>query len=276
MRFHQPAHADTAERARQTPGVFVLANVYPARESGEALARRIRTGQGPTAYRPAGEYEAYSAQHDDGTALWVRYVAGLTGVLPMRETITVRVPDYGTQRGYEGVRISTVEISAKCRRCGGPRGPVRAHHFIRDGARFACDRWTNDCSHTDEYSAVLAEARLRVELADAPALRGPVIRGVEGGQYAAAVDFLAAQILVKRWLRAKSAAVLLDENGHTAAAAVVRAFITGNTTGAQASAKSAALYLMSRDERRPAAGTWTDGRVSYEADTLTDPAGGAL
>lgn len=277
IRFQQPAHQDAAERARQTPGVFILANVYPARESGEALARRIGVGQGPTAYRPAADFEAYAAQHDDGTALWVRYVAGLTGVLPMRETLTVRVPDYGTQPGYEGVNITVVEIAGTCRRCGGPRGPVRPHHFVKDGTRRTCDRWDNPCGHQDEYSAVLAEARTRTELANRKhAPRGPVVAGVKGGRYEAAVDFLAGQLAARPWLRAKTAVDLLRERGEDAAAEIVASFITSYTTGTQASGKAAALYLMSRDQDLPDPGLWADGRIGYERDAVVETPGGAL
>ena len=74
-------------------------------------------------------------------------------------TMTVRVIDRGTGRGYNGLAIRTVTIPAVCPTCGGPRGEATGHYFCEDGAWYTCDRWQNSCGHIDMYSAVLAEAR---------------------------------------------------------------------------------------------------------------------
>ncbi|WP_143668090.1 hypothetical protein [Streptomyces carpinensis] len=201
-------------------------------------------------YRPRGSFEAYAARHESGTAVWTRYVAGLD-VEPMPDRLTVRVPDYGPQRGYEGVRIATVEISSRCSRCGGPRGPVRAHSFVRDGARLICDRWTNACGHVEEYSAVLAEAR-QLAASAGPGGRNrrkPPIAGVDGGRYKAAVDLIAEYLReVPHW-RALSASNVVERAGHAEAARVIRRFVQASPTGHSTSARGAALYLNDLDTR---------------------------
>lgn len=266
-------HNAAAEKARQAAGAWTMICVYRGFQSGDSVARGIRTGR-IAAYRPAGAFEAYAAIHDDGTAVWARCVDGIPGITSMPQTLTVRVPDYGTQRGYDGVRITTVEISSKCQRCGGPRGPLTAHHFTKDDARLVCDRWVNDCGHPDEYSAVLTEAQRRVDLAGVPRPKGPEIKGVEGGQFTVPVDFIALALKAKPWMRARAAAALLEDLGHVQAAEVIRTFAESNVTGYQTSAKAAALYLIERDMGRPTSEAWADGQIGYEADVIVETPGG--
>ncbi|MER5699660.1 hypothetical protein ACWDBO_37435 [Streptomyces mirabilis] len=261
-------HTAAAEKARLAPGVWTMVSVYRGFQSGDSVARGIRAGR-VSAYRPAGTFEAYPAMHDDGTAVWARCVDGVPDITPMPQTLTVRVPNYGTQRGYEGVRITTVEISSKCQRCGGPRGPLTAHHFVKDGTPLVCDRWVNDCGHPDEYSIVLTEAQRRVDLAGVPRPKDPQVKGVEGGQFTVPVDFIALALKTKPWMRARAVAKLLEDLGHRQAAEVIRTFAESNVTGYQTSAKAAALYLIERDMGRPANATWVDGRIGYEADADT-------
>lgn len=76
------------------------------------------------------------------------------------QTMTVRVVDRGTGRGYQFPMVRTVTISAICQtpECGGPRGEPYPHRFSEDGEWMTCDRWDNPCGHIDYYGAVLREA----------------------------------------------------------------------------------------------------------------------
>lgn len=76
-----------------------------------------------------------------------------------KEAMTVRVCDRGTGRGYEGVKIRKVTISAYCPECGGRRGEPRNHNFHEDGEWLSVDKWENPCGHVDLYAHVLAEAQ---------------------------------------------------------------------------------------------------------------------
>lgn len=154
-----PDHAAATADARATRGSWVLASIYPSSASAKSAAQRAKTAERMPAYQPAGAYEAYAAPHDDGHALWIRYVAGSEPVPPLPDTMTVRVIDRGPGRGYIGLTVVTVTISALCTRCGGPRGTARAHRFHEDGEWYTCDRWTNTCGHIDRYEVVLREAR---------------------------------------------------------------------------------------------------------------------
>lgn len=214
MRFQQPAHADAAERARQTPGVFVLVNVYPARMSADSVVRSIRAGRGPVSYRPAADYEAYAARHDDGTALWVRYAAGL----------------------------------------------------VKDDANHVCDRWENSCGVSGDCAAVLTEAH-RERPAPAAPNGTPLIKGVEGGVFAAVVDLIAEEDKQRRSMHASNAAHIAEQHGHTGAAQIIRSQMRAN--GGHMSAKHAAHYLVQLDLAARIGGEWEDGRISYEADTVT-------
>lgn len=256
-------HRQTATAARQAPGVWTPVSVYPARESALTVARHVRQG-GITAYKPAGSFESYAAIHDDGTAVWARYVDGVTDPAPMPDTLTVRVPDYGTQPGYEGVTIKTVVIAATCRSCGGPRGDVRESQFMRDGTRHACDTWDNPCGHADKYTDVLREAQIREDLLRHMLPKVELLRGIPGGLFADAVDFLGELIGQDSRLPALVAADLLDEAGQVWAAEVVRAFASRGPGRYNKLAHSAALYLIERDTQRA------------EGDGGTDTPGGAL
>ncbi|MFB6963246.1 hypothetical protein ACFCYB_41430 [Streptomyces sp. NPDC056309] len=266
-RYLQADHQAVAANSQQTPGAWILAALYDGRMTGQSVARMIRNGT-MAAYRPAGSFDAYEAMHDGGSAVWVRYVAGLD-VVPMSDTLTVRVPDYGPQRAYVGVCIRTVDISSRCRRCGGPRGPVRAQTIVKDGSRLVCDAWENACGHQDDYRFVLAEARALAERGPsqrAKSPKTPPIRGVEGGRYAAAVDLIAELIQEKPPLRALRVLPHIEAHGLVDAAQVIRYFVADSATGSQTSARSAALHLIELDEKdRWAAEAeqteWQDGPI---------------
>ncbi|MFB7115173.1 hypothetical protein [Streptomyces sp. NPDC056291] len=266
-RYLQADHQAIAANSRQTPGAWVLAAMYGGRMTGQSVARMIRNGT-MGAYRPAESFDAYEAMHDGGSAVWVRYVTGLD-VAPMPDTVTVRVPDYGPQPGYEGVCIRTVDISSRCRRCGGPRGPIRSHTFVKDGTRLVCDAWENDCGHQDDYRFVLAEARALAEgnrSQSAKSPKKPLIRGVEGGRYTAAVDLIAELFREKPSLRALRVLPHIEAHGHMDAAQVIRYFVGDSATGPHTSARAAALHLIELDEetRRAAEAEqteWQDGPI---------------
>lgn len=267
LRGMQPLHADAAQRAQQDPGTWVMAYIYPSYGSGHSSVSSIRRERGPVAYQPVAHYEVYAATHTDGTALWVRYIAGLANVRPMPETLTVRVADATAGCGWDNVRVTPVVISSKCTRCGGPRGAVRAHHFVRDGKRFWCDVWENSCGHVDEYGAVIAEAALLKKHGERTGQRGAGIKGVEGGEHAAAVDLIAQLLKDDPWVKAHIAAVALDEAGHAAAAEAVRAFVAMTGVGRQTSALSAARFLIDRDNGLHPSSDWADGRIAYDFET---------
>ncbi|MEV5007254.1 hypothetical protein [Streptomyces sp. NPDC055692] len=266
-RYLQADHQAIAANSRQTPGAWILAAMYDGRMTGQSVARMIRNGT-MGAYRPVGAFDAYEAMHDGGSSVWVRYVAGLD-VVPMPDTVTVRVPDYGTQRGYEGVCIRTVDISSRCRRCGGPRGPIRSHTFVKDGTRLVCDAWENDCGHQDTYAFVLAEARVlaeRVQSRRPKSPKTPLIRGVEGGRYAAAVDLIAELFREKPTLRALAVLPHIEAHGHMDAVQVIRYFVSDSPTGTYTSARAAALHLIELDEEACRAAEaeqteWQDGPI---------------
>lgn len=264
LRLMQPLHADAAARARAEPGTWVLANVYETSESGQATVRTIRSGNGPIAYRPAHDWEAYAAPHTGGAAVWVRHIAGLAGLEPMPETLTVRVADYRTQPGYQGVRVASVVVSAKCVRCGGPRGRVSTHHFLRRGRHIWCDIWENRCGHADEYGALIEEAE-RLKQPTPP--QGSEIKGVEGGEFAPAVDLIAGLLKDRPRVKAHVVAAVLAEAGHTAAAEVIRAFIGMTGVGRVTSAQAAACYLVQCDMGLHPSAPWTDGRIAYGFET---------
>ncbi|MFE6551647.1 hypothetical protein ACFVHS_25050 [Streptomyces sp. NPDC057746] len=257
-------HRAIADAAKATPGVWLLACVYPVLESGRAAARRIRNGR-QSAYEPGGAFEAYAARHDDGTAVWLRFVDGLDDVQPMPDVLTVRVPDYLPGPGYEGVHIATVDISARCQRCGGPRGRLRRHHFRKDDRHLVCDRWDNCCGHKDMYPDVLAEARTLAQVRTTPTEKLPEIRGVEGGQFFDAVNLIAEAVKDKRAMRATAAAQLLDDHGQHAAADVIRNHVRTSVTGAHITAKEVAYLLVQIDTAALNSGDWVDGRITYEA-----------
>ncbi|MFJ3249172.1 hypothetical protein [Streptomyces sp. NPDC086782] len=274
-RYLQADHRAAAANARQTPGTWIMAALYDASMTARTVARMARNGT-IGAYRPQGSFDAYEAMHDGGSAVWIRYVTGLD-VVPMPDTVTVRVPDYGTQPGYEGVCIRTVDISSRCRRCGAPRGPIRAHTFVKDGSRLVCDAWENECGHQDLYRMVLAEARVLAERTrprPAKSPKKPLIRGVEGGRYAATVDRIAELIREKPSLRALRVLPHIEAHGHMDAAQVIRHFVSDSATGCHTSARAAALHLIELDEeaRRAAQAEqseWQDGPIGCGLDATT-------
>lgn len=239
-------HQALARRMQLLPGVEHLVHVYNSKESGEAGARRIRNATNP-AYLPTGTYEAHAHPHENGTAVWARYVGDLN-VPPLPTVMTVRVPRYCVQDDSVGLRTATVEISARCQLCGGPRGEVREHRVTQGGADLICDVWGNPCGHVDYDEAVLEEVRRREARRPKGRPSPPEIKGVEGGRYAGAVDAIAEALRTAPWTRAKTAALFLEEQGHAEAAEVVRAFVHDYPTGGMASARAAALYLISKDE----------------------------
>lgn len=78
-----------------------------------------------------------------------------SGPPPTDAPLMVRVVSRGTQRGYEGVWIERIAISAFCD-CGARRGTPYEHHFAEDGNYLTCDRWENPCGHIDLYGNLLA------------------------------------------------------------------------------------------------------------------------
>lgn len=82
-------------------------------------------------------------------------LAANSGAIP---AITVRVGNRGYGRGYQGVTVCTVVISATCPRCNGPRGERRTGRIIEDGAYYYVDNWDNPCRHRDMHADVLVEA----------------------------------------------------------------------------------------------------------------------
>jgi hypothetical protein len=258
-------HQAAAVQCEVAAGAEVLICEYPTRASAESVAKYIREGI-IRAYRPSGAFEAYAYPSQGGMTVWARYSGGAElKTLPL--AMTVRVPDYGSQVGYEGVRVLTVEISARCPVCGGPRGELRPDLFVRDGVRRERDTWSNLCGHVDTYAAVLQEAARRRELgenADRPRTAGrprsvKELRGVDGGRYCTAVEVIAAELSSSPWLSALRAAEILDDRGEHAAADAVRAYRV-TCPGTNTSAKSAALYLNHCDRQALAAGA-TEGDV---------------
>ncbi|MEV6738607.1 hypothetical protein AB0N14_17430 [Streptomyces sp. NPDC051104] len=257
-------HVAVVSEAQAHPGQWQHCYDYRTTQAADAVARMIRDGR-IRAYLPRGAYEAYAALLASGeAAVWVRYLVGVeTTSLP--ETMTVRVPDYGTQPGYEGVRVRTVEISSYCPACGGPRGTIRSDRFVRDGVRLTRDAWDNPCGHRDSYPGVLAEAHRLATTKTPRDRRKAELRGVLGGRRETAVNFLAAAVKDNTWLSAHKAVELLEDAGFRDAAAEVIAFQRTFTTSGNASARSAVLYLNRLDEealqRAGSTGQWIDGPV---------------
>ncbi|MGA5496697.1 hypothetical protein ACPCSP_20280 [Streptomyces cinereoruber] len=163
-------HVAAATAARCEPGVFKLVGVYRTRAAALSGTDLIASTTAPF-YRPAEAYEGYVAPHEDGTALWVRYVQDVADLEPMPRSMTYRICDRGTGRGYEGVKVVTVEVDPWCPRCGGPRGTARPSRFCEDGEYYSVHEWDNPCGHVDMYFEVLAEARKRTERLEAAAAR---------------------------------------------------------------------------------------------------------
>jgi hypothetical protein len=246
-------HQAAAYAVEFAAGTEIRVATYTAAASAEAVARGINSGR-IRGYRPVGAFEAAVHVAEEGATVWARFTGG-DEVAPLPTSMTVRVPDYGTQTGYEGVRVVTVEISSRCRVCGGPRGPVRPDSFVRDGVRLERDAWTNTCGHRDDYAAVLKEAALFGQWGHGRARpRGGDLRGVTGGRFRKAVNLLAEWLVTSPHMSAVRAAGLLDEAGEDRAAREVRSLWAGSPNGGNTSARSAAMYLIRLDEQAQAEG----------------------
>lgn len=66
-------HALRADDMRRHPHMWIQVTVYNGRQSANAAAYQIRTGDRLPHYRPAGAFETRTEPHDDGTALYARY-----------------------------------------------------------------------------------------------------------------------------------------------------------------------------------------------------------
>lgn len=216
-------HPAVAAAARAERGTWFLAAVYGTLASAQTVVRRLPRAVELPSYEPAGDFEAYAARHDDGHAVWVRYIGGDEPLPALPETTTVRVCDRGTGPGYSGVAIVTVTVRALCPRCGGPRGfdTIAPHRFHEDGDWYTVDRWQNRCGHVDSYCAVLREAR-----SETPA--PPVARSADyerHHRFAEAIELIRAAAAERRVHHAKQAAQLIDASGHGDAGDLIRAEI---------------------------------------------------
>ncbi|MFF0395097.1 hypothetical protein ACFYSJ_04805 [Streptomyces sp. NPDC005248] len=215
-----PDHAAATATAREERGHWVMAALYPSSASARTVARRVPIAEMMPSYEPAGAYEAYAAHHTDGTALWVRYVAGDEPVPVLPDRMSVRIRHDGDGPGYSGVGIITVTVSTRCPQCGGPRGfdTVIPHRFHHDGDSYVVDRWSNKCGHVDMYDAVLAESReVLLPLVPAPVPSpGPPAKDSPAGLILTAAKG-------RRGMHAQQAARLLDVHGHSEYAERIRA-----------------------------------------------------
>ena len=216
-------HPAVAAAARAKRGTWFLAAVYGTLASAQTVVRRLPRAVDLPSYEPAGDFEAYAAFHEDGHAVWVRYIGGDEPLPALPETMSVRVCDYGPGPGYSGVAIVTVTVRALCPRCGGPRGvdTIRPHRFHKDGDWYTAHRWDNPCGHVDSYSDVLREAR-----AETPA--PPVTRSQDyerHHRFAEAIELIRAAAAERRVHHAKQAAQLIDASGHSDAGDLIRAEI---------------------------------------------------
>lgn len=232
-------HPAVAAKARDDRGTWFLAAVYGTLASARTVVKRLSRAEQLPSYAPAGAFEAYTAFHVDGHAVWVRYIAGDDPVPALPDTMTVRVCDRGTGPGYSGVCIVTVTVRALCPTCGGPRGgdTIRPKRFHEDGDWYSLDVWDNACGHIDSYSAVLHEARTTV-------LPTPVVRSADFkrcDRTAEAVALIIAAADERRVHHAKQAAQVLDENGHQEAGDLIRAEIKARH--GHMSARQAAGFL---------------------------------
>ncbi|MEU8834835.1 hypothetical protein [Streptomyces sp900116325] len=235
-----PDHAAATAMARGERGHWVMAALYPSSASAKTIARRVPIAEMMPAYEPVGAYEAYAAHHAEGTALWVRYVAGDEPVPVLPDRMSVRIRHDGDGPGYSGSGVITVTVSTRCPQCGGPRGfdTVIPHRFHHDGDFFVVDRWANRCGHVDMYDAVLAESReVLLPLVPAPVpLPSPPADDSPAGLILAAAKR-------SRGMHAQQAARLLDVRGHGKDAERIRAEL--RSRNGHMSAKQAADLLHS-------------------------------
>ncbi|MEU0181502.1 hypothetical protein ABZ312_09960 [Streptomyces sp. NPDC006207] len=227
-----PDHKGAAVMARGERGMWVLAAVYSSRKTARMIASNVERGVN-TSYRPAGDFEAYTANIDAGAVLWVRFVGGrgLPKVPELPVAMTVNVPDFDTES--DGIPVVRVTISSLCPRCGGPRGFDRVipQRIQARNSWYVWDHWTNPCDHRDDYRDVLAEAR---GLPAVPAIP-------DGGRYGAAVQTILTAARGARSMHATQVVPALEEAGHTKAAQIIRNELQSRR--GQMSAKQAAHHL---------------------------------
>ncbi|WP_432001540.1 hypothetical protein [Streptomyces sioyaensis] len=260
-----PNHPDVAQRARDARGEWFLAAVYPSFASGRSVAARIPRADLMPAYAPAGDFEAYEARHDAGTAVWVRYIAGLPKPAPRPSTMTYRVCDRGNGPGYTGLRIVMVTVAPECPVCGGPRGEGTSYRFHEDGDWFVVDRWTNPCGHLDEYRTVLAEYRHWAQILE-KAERKAAERSAEApdaGEFTAEVALLKAAASLVPGLQARQGAQLLGMQGQDEAARRIGEELA--TRSYRMSARQATQFLTELAAARAACHTCDDGRINYRS-----------
>ncbi|WP_433856744.1 hypothetical protein [Streptomyces kronopolitis] len=258
-----PRHADVVRAAHAARGGWVLAGVYASTDAGRGAARRIPRAERMPAYGPPGTFEAYDARHDNGTAVWVRYTAGLPKPEPRPTAMTYRVCDRGTGSGYEGVRITPVIVSAECPCCGGPRGSAVPYRFHEDGDWYTAHKWTNQCGHVDTYAAVLAEFRRDRQLA-MDAVRDHVDLDTVGDrEYDEPVALLNALALVLRSASARDASRFLELGGYDEAGRRVEEERAARET--RMTLRDAARYLPELAAARAACTGCDNGRINYRA-----------
>lgn len=73
-RYPSANHALRADDMRRHPHMWIEVCVYNGRQSANAAAYQIRTGDRLPAYRPAGAFETRTEPLDGGTALYARYI----------------------------------------------------------------------------------------------------------------------------------------------------------------------------------------------------------
>lgn len=212
-------HLAAVEAARETPGTWVLAGLYPNSQSAKTSARCILTGSPKFPdYEPVGAFEAYAAPAGEDESVWVRYV-GDGPVRPLPDTMTVRIRHNGELRGYR-----TVTVAARCPACGGPRGwdtvwPISAPHR---GDLLTVDRWTNPCGHQDTYLSMLRESRLRPIQQPVEPEPEPVHER-QADEAEGPVALILAAASERRGMHAAQAALLIEEHGYQDAALAIRA-----------------------------------------------------
>lgn len=71
-------HKKTAEALRARPGVWMPVGDYSSNISADGVCYMIRAGRTTSGvwYQPAGAFEAYMVQVDDGTRVHARYIGG--------------------------------------------------------------------------------------------------------------------------------------------------------------------------------------------------------
>lgn len=249
----RPDHVGAAAEAQVARGVWVLAGVYERSASATAAAHHMPR---LAAYQPPGAFEAYAAPHEEGTALWVRYVAGDAPVPPLLDRMTVRLRHEGPGRAAVGV--ITVTVSALCPTCGGPRGyeTITPQRFRHDGDYYVVDRWTNRCGHADTHPAVLRESRENqlepgppvlppepVEALGRPARLAPPAADSPAGVVLRAADEW-------RGMRARAAIQVLEKHGFPAEAERVRNELRVRDAKGRMSARQIAHWLHTGGDAR--------------------------